>query len=194
MFKKKQVAERLLKYKNLLPKCRKFFSNQLIELKASFTKSNLMKMEILHDPSPECENVELEKIFVPPTPTPKPRNYDQELHDILQKYKKRPWGSKKYVEFDVQIWKVFMATNNVSKRNKMEAVDAFLAYDDDRDKLDKALANRIGKFKKRIGTETHSACKSDLIKLNKKLAQAMFNSIQEKHTTLVATNYVQSCL
>ncbi|XP_016961002.1 uncharacterized protein LOC108031795 [Drosophila biarmipes] len=194
MFKKLQVAERLLKFKNLLPKCRKFFSSQIVLLKASFRETNLMKMEILHDPSPECENVEIEKIFVPTTPTPKPRNYDQELHDILQKYRKRPWGNKKYVEFDEQIWKAFMATNQESKRLKREAVDAFLAYDENRDKLDKALAVRIGKFKKRIETETDYDCKSDLIKLNKKLARAMFKTIKEKHTILVATNYVQSCL
>ncbi|XP_017014521.3 uncharacterized protein [Drosophila takahashii] len=194
MFKKLQVAGRLLNYKNLLPKCRRFFSNQQIQLRASFSLSNLRKLEILHDPSPDCENVEIEKIFVPPTATPKPRNPDKEIYDILQKYKKRPWGKQKYMEFDKQIWNLFMASNKNSKYQKIKAVDVFLAYDDDRAKLDKNLAIRIDNFKQIIATEPHSECRTDLIRLNRKLSRAMFSTIEDKHTILVATNYVQSCL
>ncbi|XP_017073391.2 uncharacterized protein LOC108109405 [Drosophila eugracilis] len=195
MFKKVQVAEKLLKLGNLLPKCHSFFTNQQVQLKASLGQSNLMKLEMLNDPSHECENVELDKIFIQSTPntTAKPISYLVALQDMLKKYSKRPWRNRKYVEFDEQIWKVFMATNSEDKNQQKMALETFKAYDTERAKLDKDLSNRIGKFKKQIANESKSDCKSDLRNINKRLSQAMFQTIEQKRAALEAAKYSKSC-
>ncbi|KQS39472.1 uncharacterized protein LOC26526445 [Drosophila erecta] len=194
IFKKLQVTERLLKLENLIPKCRIFFSIQQSQLIASFNQSNLMKLEILHDPSPECENVELQKLFrVPASTTTKPQNYDTEIQKILVKYNTRPWGNKTYKEFDEKIWTLFMAINSEEQKFKKEALDTFKKYDDDRAILDKALAHRIGEFTTQIANEKNP-CKVNLIRLKKELGRAMFATIQKKHDSLLETNYVKSCL
>ncbi|XP_017058724.1 uncharacterized protein LOC108099612 [Drosophila ficusphila] len=205
IFKKLQTAERLLKLKNLIPICRIFFTNQQDELKASFKESNFMKLEILNNPSPDCESVEFHKITMPATSlttttpsttsrtTPKPINYDELLQNILLKYNKRPWGNRKYPDFDKKIWVVLMALNSEERSHKKETYITFQAYDDDREKLDKELAIRIGKFKKRIENESNADCKSDLLYLNKKLALNMYKTLDEKRAVLVSTNFVLSC-
>ncbi|XP_016978160.1 uncharacterized protein LOC108043860 [Drosophila rhopaloa] len=193
-----QVAKNLLSLKNLLPHCRTFFMDQQVQMAASISQSNLMKMEILNNPSPECENVELNQITfletTTTTTTPKPINYDSIFRDILQKYSKRPWGNLKYLEFDEQIWQVFMALNTDDKIYKKETLIGFMGYDKDREKLDKALAVRIGKFKKIIANETDSNCKGNLLYLNKRLSLAMFETLEKKRKILVITNYIHSCV
>ncbi|XP_043654536.1 uncharacterized protein LOC122620918 [Drosophila teissieri] len=194
LFKKTQVAERLLKLENLLPKCRIFFGNQQLLLVKGFYQSNLMKLEILHDPSSECENVELQQIFIVPTSTtPKPHNYDTEIVKTLVQYHTRPWGNKTYKEFDEKIWILFMAINSEQQKFKKDALVTFKKYDEDRAILDKALAFRIGEFTKQISNEKNP-CKAHLIRLKKELGRAMLATIKKKHDILVESNYVRSCL
>ncbi|XP_017123760.2 uncharacterized protein LOC108143738 [Drosophila elegans] len=196
-----QVAKNLLKLKNLVPQCRTFFMDQQVQLTASISQSNFAKMIILNNPSNECESVELNRITYPatkattaPTTTPKPINYDSLLLEILKKYNKRPWGNRKYVEFDEQIWQVFMATNKDDNNYKNETLNKFLEYDKDRAQLDKALALRIGKFKKRIAVEPNNDCKGNLLYINKQFSRAMFETIEKKRKILLTSNYVQACV
>ncbi|EDW96550.2 uncharacterized protein LOC6536252 [Drosophila yakuba] len=194
IFKKIQVAERLLKLENLLPKCRTFFGDQQSLLVRGFYQSNLMKLELLHDPSPECENVELQQIFIEPTSTTsKPHNYDIDIVKTLVKYHTRPWGNKTYKEFDEKIWILFMAINSEEQKFKKDALATFNKYDEHRAILDKALAIRIGEFTKQIPNEKNP-CKVHLIRLKKELGRAMFAAIKKKHDILVESNYVRSCL
>ncbi|KMZ04850.1 uncharacterized protein LOC6728895 [Drosophila simulans] len=194
IYKKLQVAERLQKMENLLPMCRVFFANQQVQLIGSFSQTNLMKLEILHNPGPQCENVEVQKIFITPTSsTARPENYDTEILKVLAKYRTRPWGKKTYRDFDDKIWNLFLAINSEEQQFKKNALAAFKKYDEDRAILDKALAHRIAEFEKQIPNEKNP-CRVDLIRLKKELGRAMFDTTQKKHNSLVATNYVRTCL
>lgn len=86
-----------------------------------------------------------------------------------------------------------MAINSEEQTFKKNALAAFKKYDEDRAILDKALAHRIAEFEKQIPHETNP-CRVDLIRLKKELGRAMFETTQKKHNSLVATNYVKTCL
>lgn len=191
-----EVVNRTLKIKNILAECRDFYTKMQRQLMASFIQSNAMKMEAIYTINEKCEI--LENVTLP-TEAPKISKATKKLEitatglrNILFKYNLRPWGKRQYPDFDEQIWKVFMATISGNELQKRLALNKFMKYDEERDKLDKALAVKIGQIKQKLYTGVYTACREEYIEFIQNLAQAMFQTIPQKNN-LIAKNLSRKC-
>ncbi|KAH8295368.1 hypothetical protein KR018_010407 [Drosophila ironensis] len=193
-----QLLERLknidenLKLKKHMPKCHEYFKNFQSKIKGSLTQTNLIKMDVLHSINVECDDVEIfETTIAIPVPK-KIETIDTQILNILRKYNLRPWGRKPYLEFDEQIWKLFIATVHGDEKLKRLKLNNFLIYDDKREQLDKAIALKIGTVKQKIRTTNNNTCMTEYVNLNKKLTLALFKTLKEKKSILV-TKESSSC-